>query len=454
MNKIDPANNRFYLNRKLIGVVTVFIIAASGLVVLTNFSVNTIAATGDYMRLLSTWSQYQHQSMMQLERYARGGDQVNYREYVKSTTRMNEQAQVIDELFEADPNVKVIFDAFSSKNVYPNEISSLILTFQQFRRSDRMQNLYRKWQQLKQIEYKKQEIAQNLYQVWNEDQPDENQSSHNLAVLNELNQDWNIRNQQLMAEVGNAAGVIKRAGLWISVILGILLVLIGVVVTVRANKSIGRWEHTLNEKEVLLSEIHHRVKNNMAVISGLLELESMENSNPRQALQNSRDRIQSMSMIHEILYQSDSFSEINLNQYLQKLTNFISDTYTHDQKEINLRNHFEDITLNINQAVPVGLIMNEVLTNTIVHGFDTMDNTEIDVFLTEMNGRISLSIKNNGENLPEKLDNELPESSGLMIVRTLVQQLQGELIHKNGNGVVFNLKFMKSNAAGSSNAKL
>lgn len=454
MNKTDPANNRFYLSRKLIGVVTVFIIAASGLVVLTNFSVNTIAATGDYMRLLSTWSQYQHQSMMQLERYARGGDQVNYREYVKSTTRMNEQAQVIDELFEADPNVKVIFDAFSSKNVYPNEISSLILTFQQFRRSDRMQNLYRKWQQLKQIEYKKQEIAQNLYQLWNADQPDENQSSHNLAVLNELNQDWNIRNQQLMAEVGNAAGVIKRAGLWISVILGILLVLIGVVVTVRANKSIGRWEHTLNEKEVLLSEIHHRVKNNMAVISGLLELESMENSNPRQALQNSRDRIQSMSMIHEILYQSDSFSEINLSQYLQKLTNFISDTYTHDQKEINLRNHFEDITLNINQAVPVGLIMNEVLTNTIVHGFDTMDNTEIDVFLTEMNGRISLSIKNNGENLPEKLDNELPESSGLMIVRTLVQQLQGELIHKNGNGVVFNLKFMKSNAAGSSNAKL
>lgn len=199
MNKTDPANNRFYLSRKLIGVVTVFIIAASGLVVLTNFSVNTIAATGDYMRLLSTWSQYQHQSMIQLERYAQGGDHVNYREYVKSTTRMNEQAQVIDELFEADPNVKVIFDAFSSKNIYPNEISSLILTFQQFRRSDRMQNIYRKWQQLKQIEYKKQEIAQNLYQVWNADQPDESQSSHNLAVLNELNQDWNIRNQQLMA---------------------------------------------------------------------------------------------------------------------------------------------------------------------------------------------------------------------------------------------------------------
>ncbi len=454
MDQINPASNRFYLSRKLIGVVTLFLIAASGLVVLTNFSVNTIAATGDYMRLLSTWSQYQHQSMILLERYARDGEQVSYREYEKTTKQMKAQARVIDELFKADPNVKIIFDSFSSKNIYPNEISSLVFAFQQFRESDRMQNLFRQWHQLNQIEARKQGIAQHLHRLWNSEQPDKSQSIYYLEVLNDLNNDWNIYNRQLMAEVGSTSGVIKRAGLWISVILGILLVLIGVVVTVRANKSIGRWEQTLNEKEVLLSEIHHRVKNNMAVISGLLELESMQNSNSEQALQNSRDRIHSMAMIHEVLYQSDSFSEINLSQYLQKLINFISDTYINNQTEINLQNYFEDVVLNINQAIPVGLIVSEIMTNTIVHGFDEMDNAEMNVFLTESNGQISITIKNNGKELSEDFNYESAESSGLMIIKTLVRQLQGEVILNNRKGVVFNLKFEKSNAAGSSNANL
>jgi two-component sensor histidine kinase len=257
-----------------------------------------------------------------------------------------------------------------------------------------------------------------------------------------------------MDEVGRTSAVIKRAGLWVSVILGILLVLIGVVVTVRANKSIGRWEQTLTEKEVLLSEIHHRVKNNMAVVSGLLELESMQNQDPKQALQDSRNRIQSMAMIHETLYQSESFSDINLSQYLQKLTKYIGETYIHDKKNINTQMHLDDVRLNINQAVPVGLIVNELLVNAITHKSNGIGSGQIILFLSELDGKVSLSIKNEGEVLSSDFSYKSADSSGLMIVKTLVRQLDADITFKEGNNTTFNLQFQKSDAAGSSNASL
>jgi two-component sensor histidine kinase len=231
-------------------------------------------------------------------------------------------------------------------------------------------------------------------------------------------------------------------------------VLIGVVVTVRANKSIGRWEQTLTEKEVLLSEIHHRVKNNMAVISGLLELESMQSRDPEQALKDSRDRIQSMAMIHEILYESDSFSEINLGQYLNKLTNYIADTYIHGQKDISLSIHFDEILVSINQAIPVGLIVNEMLADTIIHGFNGTADGQINIMLSAINGNISLSIKDNSNGDCEDLHYSSAESSGAMIVKTLVEQLDAELTLDNEGSSGFHLQFKKSHASGSGNANL
>lgn len=454
MDKLNPESNRFYLSRKLIGVVAIFLIAASGLVVLTNFSINMIAATGDYMTLLSKWNQHHQQSLVLLERYTRSGEQTNYQEYVEVTDQMDNRADIINELFETDPDVKVIFNSLTSDNIYPNEISSLVFAFEQFGESNRVQNIYQHWRQLNKFNASQQNIAQSINREWKNEQLDQEQLKEYLRDLNELNRTWNAHNQQLITEVGNASAAIKRSGLWISVILGILLVLIGVVVTVRANKSIGRWEQTLNEKQILLSEIHHRVKNNMAVISGLLELESMQNKNPEQALQDSRDRIQSMAMIHEMLYQSESFSEIHLNQYLQKLTNYIAETYLNKQKKINLRTNFENVLLNINQAVPVGLIMNEMLANAISHGFHPNEEGNIEIHLSEEKGHVSLLIKDNGKGFPGDINHGSAESTGLLIVRTLVEQLDAEVMFANNNGASFMLQFQKSDASGAASSTL
>lgn len=451
-NKKQKAT-RFYLSRKLIGIVTLFIIAASGLVVLTNFSINMIAATGDYTRLISEWSQNHYQSATLVERFALSGKKKDYRAFEELTDEMTEQARIIDELFKTDPNVALIYDLLVSNNIDPNEISSLILGFQQFGETDRMKNIHELWKQMKQNKEEKERIIQLISGEWNQNQPDQSQINHHLSSIIDLDQAWISQNHRLMTELAGVSGAIKRAGLWTSVILGILLVLIGVVVTVRANKSIGRWEQILNEKEALISEIHHRVKNNLAVISSLLELESMQKQDSKRALEDSRDRIKSMAIIHENLYQSDSFSEINLGQYLQQLTGSITNTYNRDEKDIKVHVPLADIVLNINQAVPVGLIINEMLAYAITHSCDKRTGGKIELFLSEQDGRVSLSVKDYGKGFPKDFNNQSADSTGLMIAKILVQQLEAKVTFKSGeDDVTMKLQFHKSDAPGSSNA--
>jgi two-component sensor histidine kinase len=454
MGKPVSLENRFYFSKKLIWIVTLFIIAASGLVVLTNFSINVIAASGNYTSLLAKWSSYHHQAGIYIEQYGQGGDTKHYKRYLQTKEEKDQLERAITELFKNEPKVNVILNAFNTGQIYPNEVSSLIFAFNQFSRLKIFQNIRQEWRKLSDLEASQKKVINKLRNEWHAPDTDQQQIKKYLSTYHSLNQAWNSHNHNLMAEVDNASLTIKRLGLWISVILGILLVLIGVVVSVRANKSICRWESALKEKEILLSEIHHRVKNNLAVISSLLELESMYNRNPEQALKESRDRIKSMAMIHEILYQSKSFSEINLASYVQLLTDYISKTYIKQQKQIELITNFEDINLNINQAVPVGLILNEMLANAIEHGFKSGNQGEVVITLREHENQVALCVQDNGKGLPQNFDPEKADTTGFTIINALVKQLKGDLKMKNGNGTTFKLEFFKSDAPGSRNANL
>lgn len=452
MDQQRNGDNRFYLSRRLIVVVGLFILAASGLVVLTNFSINMIAASGDYSAFLSKWNQHHYRAGMYVERFARSGDQVEYAAYQKTKASRDTLKRTIDELFREDPEVKVIFENFERDAVSPNEISGLITAFQYFRSTPKVKQMHRQWEQLEDIEGKQNALVEQLYQEWNTSTPSDSTIQATLQQYNKLNKQWNTHNDSLMAAVGDASGVVKQFALWISVILGILLVLIGVVFTVRANKSISRWEDALYEKEVLLTEIHHRVKNNMAVISGMLELESMQDTNSDRVLQESRDRIKSMAIIHEILYQSNSFSEINLGAYLHELTEYICSTYLAPEQDIRLDKNFEDVKLNINQAVPVGLIINEIMANAIEHGFGPAATGTIMVSLHEEDEEVTLQIKDDGEGLPDDISITSSDNTGASIINALVQQINAGLTVNSEGGLNVTLVFTRTDASGSSNA--
>lgn len=188
-----------------------------------------------------------------------------------------------------------------------------------------------------------------------------------------------------------------------------------------------KLDHSLKEKEVLLSEIHHRVKNNLAVISSLLLLQKDTSENPhvQDALTDSSNRVQSIADIHELLYQNETFSHIKLNKYTGRLFERIVETHSKN-KAIDYQIDCDKITLNINQAIPLGLLINELITNSCKHAFNGSDKGKIS-FQAQLinNTRINLTYKDSGSGMSSQLFNNSEESDtlGLQLIHALFSQI-------------------------------
>jgi PAS domain S-box-containing protein len=214
-------------------------------------------------------------------------------------------------------------------------------------------------------------------------------------------------------------------------------------------KAESELQSSLLEKQTLLQEIHHRVKNNLAVVSSLMQLQSFESENPelKEQLLDSTTRIQSMSMIHESLYQSDSFNSLLLSTTIRDLHSFVSSVMQRRQ-HVETLFETEHVTLNINQAVPFSLIVNEVLTNIYKHAFRDMDSGRIEIHLMESeDGSIELKIRDNGSGLPPNFSLSSIKSLGFQLISTLTLQLEGEssLVNADGGGTCFWMRFPKQN---------
>jgi len=208
------------------------------------------------------------------------------------------------------------------------------------------------------------------------------------------------------------------------------------------------YEHTiqesLREKETLLAEIHHRVKNNLAIISGLLEMQTLNASDENLAkeLKESQSRIQSIAMVHEKLYQSESLSDIALDNYISELLPFISDTFSTDSN-ITVRQDIDPISLDIQDAIPCGLILNELITNAYKHGFDKKDEGLLEISVKQKKNNVILRVQNDGNSLPEDFDISETSSLGMTLIQTLVKQLKGSLEIHSENGACFTVTFQK-----------
>ncbi|MBR8828994.1 MAG: PAS domain S-box protein [Gomphosphaeria aponina SAG 52.96 = DSM 107014] len=223
--------------------------------------------------------------------------------------------------------------------------------------------------------------------------------------------------------------------------------------------------NSLQEKEVLLKEIHHRVKNNLYVISSLLNLQSsyVEDEKIINLFTDSQNRIQSMAMIHEQLYQSQNLAKIDLTEYLQRLLDNLFLSYNNNRRQIkpvievvreNLSTYqtadaYEatELLLNLETAIPCGLLINELVTNSFKHAFPDGRGGEISIKLrVAQEKKINLTVADNGIGLPEGLNWEESPSLGLRLVRILTQQLDGEIeLLTSSSGTSFHLKFAELN---------
>jgi two-component sensor histidine kinase len=194
-----------------------------------------------------------------------------------------------------------------------------------------------------------------------------------------------------------------------------------------------RIEVSLKEKEVLLREVHHRVKNNMQVISSILNLQSsyVSDENTLNLLKESQNRIKTMAYIHESLYQNKSFSSVNFSDYVSTLVKNIVQSYSYSGDKVQVELNIQYISLSLDCSIPAGLIINELITNAIKHAFPGTRKGLIIFNLRSENNLVILELKDNGVGFAQGVDFENSHSLGLQLVNTLTEQIDVTIIFKS-----------------------
>jgi two-component sensor histidine kinase len=205
---------------------------------------------------------------------------------------------------------------------------------------------------------------------------------------------------------------------------------------------------SLHEKELLVKEVHHRVKNNLTVIHSLLKLQSryVEEERYREMFNDSMGRIKSMATIHEKLYRSEDLAKINFSDYISDMTDSLYRSYELSPGKVTLKKDVEKVTLGIDASIPCGLIVNELISNALKYAFPEDRKGEIKLSL-RMKGRdeIELTVSDNGVGIPEGLDYRKTDTLGLNLVRDLVGQLGGIMELNREKGTEFQITFRKRN---------
>lgn len=200
---------------------------------------------------------------------------------------------------------------------------------------------------------------------------------------------------------------------------------------------------TLSEKEILMKEIFHRVKNNLQIISSLLNLQSNSISDEavKAKLADSITRINSMSLVHEMLYKSENMERVLLRDYVESLMGYLHKISEEDVARIKPVCQVDNITLSLDYAIPCGLILNELITNVFKHAFIGGRSGEIILKISKHNDQIEMSVKDNGVGMPRKHAESKKTTLGLSLVERLTSQIRGQLQMVSGNGTEIKIIF-------------
>lgn len=202
---------------------------------------------------------------------------------------------------------------------------------------------------------------------------------------------------------------------------------------------------SLKEKEVLLQEVHHRVKNNLQVISSILNLQSsyVDDEGTLEILKESQNRIKSMSFIHETLYRTTDFSSINFAEYIKSLSYNLIQSYRLQNCHIEFEADIDVVEMSIDQAIPCGLIVNELVSNALKYAYKDREEGKLSILLKDINNRIHLRISDDGIGLPENFKFEKTDSLGVQLVYSLTEQLDGTIDVESNSGTSFLITFDK-----------
>jgi len=196
-----------------------------------------------------------------------------------------------------------------------------------------------------------------------------------------------------------------------------------------------------DEKSTLLKEIHHRVKNNMQVVSALLTLQSsyLKDNQAKEALREGQDRVESMALIHKNLYQHDNLKGVNTKEYLEKLTDNLLNSYKISKTDIELIKDIDDLSLDVDTMIPMGLMINEMISNALKHGFADQNKGKLEISLKERDNMLHLSVKDDGKGV-ENVDELQKKSFGYSLIKSFAKRLDADIDIDNSDGLSVSLK--------------
>jgi PAS domain S-box-containing protein len=208
-------------------------------------------------------------------------------------------------------------------------------------------------------------------------------------------------------------------------------------------KADEKIEKSLKEKTVLLQEIHHRVKNNLQIVASLLNLQSrrIKDKESLEMLQATRKRVFSMALVHERLYRSENFARIDFCKYIEEMTVHLLSFHRDKMEKVRYEKDIKKTIIDINKAVPLGLILNELITNALKHAFPKDREGKIKIKFNKKGSRYNLIISDDGIGFPKDLDFRKAESMGLTLITSLVNQIDGEIKLDRSKGTSFKIRF-------------
>lgn len=221
-------------------------------------------------------------------------------------------------------------------------------------------------------------------------------------------------------------------------------VLITIVDITERKRAEQRLKRLLQEKEILLAEVHHRVKNNLQIITSLLGLQAREITDEHflAAFEESRNRINSMALVHEQLYHAGEYARIDIADYIDQLASTLFNMYQVDTEQIQLQVDAEGIYLDLEKAIPCGLLLNELISNSLKYAFPKGENGEILIKFTAKDEKMILEVRDDGVGIPASVDFETSQSLGLQLVNLLItHDLHGSIELDRHNGTQFRIVF-------------
>jgi two-component sensor histidine kinase len=266
-----------------------------------------------------------------------------------------------------------------------------------------------------------------------------------LAIVDDVPRAWTLRETQILQAAS------ERCWLWVEH-LRLLRVLQGSVAELRTirgdleervEQRTRELKDSLREKEALLKEVHHRVKNNLQVISSLLKLQALHLPDPaaRAMFVESQARVQSIALVHEKLYQAKDLSNIPFNEYVHSLMSSLLHAQNADGRGISANLDIAPIHLSVEHAIPCGLILNELVTNSLKHAFPDGRGGAIHVMLRRIGSEVQLTVGDDGVGLPDRIEPREARSLGLDLVFTFAEQLDATVKIRRSPGTEFRLAF-------------